>query len=108
MKTVYIASPYTIGDVAVNVRNSFLVADELIELGYFPFPPLFSHFWHFLSPKPYETWMALDEAWVLKCDYLLRLPGQSSGADREVFLAVENDIPVFYSVEELPALEELE
>jgi hypothetical protein len=34
MKTVYIASPYTLDDVAVNVRNSFLVADELVELGF--------------------------------------------------------------------------
>jgi hypothetical protein len=101
MKTVYIASPYTKGDVAVNVRNSFLVADELAEKGFIPFPPLYSHFWHFLSPKPYEFWMTQDKEWVLRCDYLLRLPGESSGADREIEWAIENDIPVFYSVEGL-------
>jgi hypothetical protein len=101
MKTVYIASPYTKGDVAVNVRNSFLVADELVRLGFVPFPPLFSHFWHFLSPKPYETWITLDREWVLRCDCLLRMGGESGGADAEVDLAAENKIPVFYSIDDL-------
>jgi len=31
----------------------------------------------------------------------MRLPGESPGADREVALAAELGIPVFYSVEEL-------
>ena len=98
---VYIASPYTKGDVAVNVRNSFLVADELLAYGFCPFPPLYSHFWHFLSPKPYQTWLELDKLWVLKCDALLRMPGESSGADSEVAFARENGIPVFFSIEDL-------
>jgi hypothetical protein len=101
MITVYIASPYTLGDVAVNVRESLLMADKLVELGYAPYPPLYSHFWHFLSPKPYETWVELDNEWVLRCDVLLRLPGESSGADAEVALAKEHGIPVFNSIEEL-------
>ena len=105
MITVYIASPYTLGDVVVNVRESLLVADKLVELGYAPYPPLYAHFWHFLSPKPYETWTKLDEEWVLRCDALLRLPGKSSGADKEVELAKKNDIPVFYSVKELSSAE---
>src|ERR671925_231917 len=98
---VYIASPYTKGDVAVNVRNSFLVADELLAHGFCPFPPLYSHFWHFLSPKPYETWLELDKMWVKACDCLLRMPGESSGADGEVEFAEANGIPVFYTVEAL-------
>lgn len=101
MKTVYIASPYTKGDVAVNVRHSFLVADVLVSYGFAPFPPLFSHFWHFLSPKDYEVWLSLDAEWVTRCDYLLRLSGESQGADREVELAKAHNIPVFYDVESL-------
>jgi hypothetical protein len=105
MITIYIASPYTLGDVAINVRESLLAADKLVELGYAPYPPLYSHFWHFLSPKPYETWVELDNAWVLRCDALLRLPGESKGADAEVALAQEHGIPVYYSIEELAAAE---
>jgi hypothetical protein len=47
--------------------------------------------------------MMLDKEWVLRCDCLLRLPGESPGADEEVELAVKNNIPVFYSIDELAA-----
>lgn len=96
MIAVYIASPYTNGDVAVNVRRSFLAADELLTLGYLPFAPLYSHFWHFLSPKPYETWTTLDNEWVRRCDCVLRLAGKSMGADAETELAIKLNIPVFF------------
>ena len=101
MKAVYIASPYTLGDVAVNVRKSFLAADELLKYGYLPYPPLWTHFWHMMSPKPYEVWMELDLEWIKRCDYVLRLPGESSGADREVAFACSCGIPVFDSITDL-------
>lgn len=100
---VYIASPYTKGDVAVNVRESFLVADNLAMRGYLPFPPLFSHFWHFLVPHPYKFWTDIDLSWVLRCDCVLRMPGESSGADAEVEFAKRNGIPVYFSTDELYA-----
>ena len=98
---VYIASPYTIGDIALNVRKSIEVANRLLELGYIPFVPLLSHFWHLISPKPHQEWMELDFEWVLRCDCVLRVSGVSSGADAEVELAAGNDIPVFYSIKDL-------
>ena len=101
MITVYIASPYTLGDAAENVRNSLIAADRLVELGYAPFCPLLSHFWHFLSPKKYTTWTKLDMEWVLRCDCLLRLPGISPGADAETVFAHQHQIPIFYSIEAL-------
>lgn len=100
-KWVYIASPYTRGDVAMNVRDSFIAADELLQHGYIPFPPLFSHFWHFLSPKSYETWLRLDLEFLSRCDYLLRLPGESKGADTEVTWAKMNGKLVFTSIVDL-------
>lgn len=103
MKAVYIASPYTKGDVAVNVKAQIDCADELITLGFAPFVPLYSHFQHMQHPRPYEDWTRLDNEWVLRCDCLLRLEGESSGADAEVELAVKNNIPVFYSIGELTA-----
>lgn len=101
MIAVYIASQYTQGDVAVNVRDSFLIADLLASYGYLPFPPLFSHFWHFLIPHPYQYWMELDKEYVLRCDCVLRLPGKSKGANVEAKWAVAHNIPVYYSIEEL-------
>ena len=36
----------------------------------------------------YETWMEYDLAWLGACEALLRLPGHSPGADREVRYAL--------------------
>ena len=101
MITVYIASPYTKGDPQENTNISFDCALDLIELGFAPYAPLYSHYLHIRRPQDYHVWTALDLIWVLKCDALLRLPGESSGADAEVKFAEENHIPVFYSVDDL-------
>ena len=101
MKVVYIACPYTVGDVAVNVANCFAAADLLLKHGYIPYPPLYTHFWHIISPKPYEVWMEMDFEWIRRCDCVVRLPGQSSGADREVQYAASIGKPVFDSITEL-------
>ena len=98
---VYIASPYTLGDVAVNVKVQLDCVDELMTLGYAPYAPLYSHFQHMFHPRPYEDWIEIDLVWVKVCDCLLRLPGKSSGADGEVKCAEENNIPVFYSIKEM-------
>lgn len=96
---VYIASPYTKGDQAINVRESLLIADKLACNGFAVCAPLLSHLWHFLCPHPIEFWMEQDFEWVRRCDVLLRLPGESHGADQEVALAKSLGKPVFYSVD---------
>jgi hypothetical protein len=100
-KRVYIAGPYTKGDVALNVRNAIEAGDRLYTLGYIPYIPHLTHYWHTIFPRPYEDWMQLDFNWVVVCDVLLRLPGESKGADEEVKLALENKIPVYYAIEQL-------
>jgi hypothetical protein len=101
MIKIYLASPYTLGDIAVNVKTQMDMADKLMTAGFAPFVPLYSHFQHMAHPRPYQDWIKVDNVWVLVCDCLLRLEGKSSGADDEVKLAIENHIPVFYSFEEL-------
>lgn len=98
---VYIASPYTKGDVAVNVKMQLDCAHELMDMGYAPFAPLYSHFQHMAHPRPYEDWIKLDLEWIKACHCILRLPGESSGADGEVKFAKEINMPVFHSVDEL-------
>jgi len=98
MKIVYIASPYTVGDVAVNVKTQMDTADSLIEKGYCPIAPLLSHFLHINKPRPYEDWTKMDMALVRVSDYVLRLPGESRGADAEVELAKSLKIPVVYNI----------
>jgi hypothetical protein len=100
-KKVYIASPYSLGDVAINVRKSIDAFNELLELGFIPFAPLLTHFIHIIYPKDYDKWLAYDLEWLKSCDALLRLPGESKGADIETLFAKANNILVFYSIKDL-------
>jgi len=97
----YISSPYTLGSEGENVRISLKVADELINEGFAPFAPLLSHFQHMMFPQDYEVWMSLDLEWIGACDCLLRLSGESAGADRGVEFARSNEIPVFYTINQM-------
>jgi hypothetical protein len=101
MIKVYVASPYTLGDVAVNVKLQIDTVDILMNKGFAPFAPLYSHFQHMAHPRPYTDWVTIDMEWVAVCDCLLRLGGESKGADDEVRYADSLGMPVFYSIEEL-------
>ena len=37
------------------------------------------------------------------CDAVLRLPGESTGADQDVAIARDRGLPVYYGVDEIPA-----
>jgi len=101
MKKIYVAGPYTNGDTAINVKAAISTANELADLGFAPYVPHFTHFWHMVFPRPYEFWLQLDNEYLLCCDAVLRIPGFSNGADKEVELAIEKNIPVYYSIKDL-------
>lgn len=100
-KRIYIASPYTIGSMAMNVERHMRAAAQLMEIGFAPFAPLLSHFQDIYHPMPYETWMEVDLIWLAQCDAVLRLPGESKGADLEVAEAKRLGIPVFYQLTQI-------
>ncbi len=60
---------------------------------------LLPYAWH----VPHQTWMEIDEPMVRRSDVLLRLPGESMGADQECGWANDEGIRVFHSVEALLA-----
>jgi len=43
------------------------------------------------------------ERLLARCDAVLRLPGDSRGADQDVALATKRNLPVYRSIEEVPA-----
>ncbi len=98
---VYIAGPYSGGDTMDNIAYAVRVADTLLDNNYIPYIPHLTGFWHFHSYKEYDIWLAYDLEWIDACDVLLRLEGDSPGADKEVEYAVQNKIPVFYNVDKL-------
>jgi hypothetical protein len=97
---VYVAGPYRKPDPCVNTRAAVDAADYLLSLRGLPFTfcpyvPHLTHLWHTMSPKPDRFWLDYDIVWLRHCDAVLRLPGESSGADAEIVVARNMSIPVF-------------
>ena len=91
---IYVASPYSVGSEADNVRRSLEMGSRLREpmwgkndkkVKIEVYLPLLSHFDHFFNPRPYEKWIEMCiEFMVPRCDMLVRLTGESKGADMEL------------------------
>jgi hypothetical protein len=101
MKKIFISGPYTNGDVAQNVKKSMDAANALIELGFAPYCPHLTHFLHMNNFQKYEKWLEIDLIYLECCDGVLRLFGESNGADKEVEYAEKIKLPVFKDYNEL-------
>lgn len=99
LKRIYVAGPISKGDQFTNVRNAVIAASKLRAVGYAPFVPHLTCIWHMMSPDDYEAWMEYDFAWIVVCDALVRLDGESPGSDREVVYARSIGKPVFFGVD---------
>jgi hypothetical protein len=99
---IYVAGPIS-SDPMGGARRAMEAGAELMAGGLVPFVPHLSILWEISHPRSYEEWMSWDFAWLSRCDALYRVPGKSSGADREVEFARELGIPVFFEVVEAVA-----
>ena len=89
----------------VNVFRSVEVFLELVDAGFAPILPQLTEFIERLSGRrlPHATWMEIDLPWIEHADVILRLPGDSAGADIEVRHAESHGILAFSSIENLKA-----
>ncbi len=104
-KIVYVAGPYTKPDPCINTNLAIKAADKLFDAGFIPFVPHLFHFWHTITPRPYQHWTEMDFAFLPLCDLLLRLPGESSGADAEIRAAHDHKIQVYTDMDLLIEVE---
>ena len=110
-RRVYIAGPISKGDLCANVRQADEAFFELLRRGFAPLCPHWSAYagGPYDAPRPqalpagttHADWMGADLPWVAVADAVLRLPGESAGADREVDLALAKRIPVFTRIQTL-------
>jgi hypothetical protein len=98
---VYVAGPYTKPDPCINTHEFIKLCDQLTGLGYVPFCPHLSHFWHTMIPHDYRFWLDYDKKWLARCDVMLRVAGFSVGADEEEEFANAQGIPVVRGLSEL-------
>lgn len=103
---IYVASPYTRGDQAINTHFQCRTFHELMNDGIvWPYVPLWSHFQHIIFPRNYQDWIDYDLALLPRFDACLRLNAvlpeleyeqkESSGADGEVAAFRAMGKPVF-------------
>jgi hypothetical protein len=93
---IYIAGPLTVGGELRNVYRAIHAAERMRKLGLIPVVPHLFAFWDIVAPgADYAEWLALDLKFLEKCDLVLRLPGESKGADVEVERAMALGLRVF-------------
>ena len=97
---IYVAGPYySECDILANVHRAIDAGEQLLRRGYAPFVPHLNHWWQQRHPHGVATWYDVDCAWLLAADAVLRLPGDSTGADAEVALAKHVGIQVCEDLE---------
>lgn len=101
---IYIAAPYSKGvpdEIMVRVIDA---AEQLAAAGYVPFiPHTLTFMWALRYQHPVDFWYAFDLHWLDACDAVLRLPGESRGADAEARHAADRGMHVYTSIETLLA-----
>jgi hypothetical protein len=111
MYKIYIASPYTHGWQAENVKRQIDAATLLMDNGFAPYAPLLFHYIELQHPRPESLMLQIELEFLKTCDAVFRIiprdkNGQiipSKGADLEEKTAKKHGIPVFHfhSVEDL-------
>src|SRR5438552_805176 len=102
----YIAGPISKGDLRQNIDLARTASVRLIHAGFAPFTPQLSCYMGGDTPEvlaagiQHHEWLGMDLPWVAVSDCVLRLPGESTGADMEVAEAERLDIPVYHDVDE--------
>lgn len=92
---IYVAGPMQNNQLGC-VREVMPVFRWLRERGAVPFLPQLSVLMEMIDPWAYEHYMAYDFDIIAHCQALVRLPGESAGATREMELAEQIGIPVFH------------
>jgi hypothetical protein len=93
MKHLYLAGPYTKPDPIINTNAAINVATILLDRQlWVPHVPHLTLLWHMVTPRPIDYWYNLDIEHMRKCDAFCRLPGESTGADREQDIASQFEL----------------
>lgn len=100
---VYLSGPITKGNRNDNLHQFNEAHRRTIDLGFAPINPgitmLLPFAWQ--EEYPHSTWIDCDLPLVAASHIVLRLPGESVGADMEVDFALNLDMPVVHDLDEL-------
>lgn len=97
---VYVAGPLSAHPMH-GTNEALRIGRILMEEMFVPIVPHLTTFWDIVAPMPYEKWILHDMDIIERVDCVLRLPGESNGADAECEYAASLGKPVFHSVDDL-------
>ena len=106
---VYVAGPYSgpnVIDILAKMRKGLMVTIDVLKKGHAPFSPwLDFQFGLVADDITIDMYYRFSMEWLEGAEAVLMVPGWeiSKGASKERDRAIELGIPVYYSVDELPA-----
>lgn len=100
-RRVYISGPITKGDRQHNFEQAADAHKALMAAGFGVLNPMLTMRLPGAFEIPHDTWIANDLPWVAVADAVLRLPGESRGADIECEHALIHGVPIFQDIDEL-------
>jgi hypothetical protein len=80
-----------------------LAGEAIRQKGHVPFIPLMNVVWELALDVSEEAMMEWDLHWLRKCDAIIRLPGESVGADYEIEKAKEWGLTIYDRLEDVPS-----
>lgn len=92
---VYISGPITLGDRTHNFAQACQLQKQLMKMGAACLNPMLSMLHPDAWTIDHDDWVDSDLPWVAVADAVFRIPGESTGAERECEFAQERGIPVF-------------
>lgn len=104
---VYCAGAYSADNVITmlgNIRRGLWMAYDVIAIGHYPYVPWSDVLLHLVGNIPIETCYAWSLAFMAKCDCVLvnrQGANQSKGTQKEISIAGQLGIRVFYDVNEV-------
>jgi len=98
---IYVSGPITIGDLQSNLRQAYAAIQQLMRASFAVLCPHLTCHLPGHQEFPHQAWIDNDLSWVEVAHAVLRLPGESTGADAECEHAASHGIPVYHSIEEL-------
>lgn len=101
--TTYLSGPITKGDRQHNFDQAADAQRRLMAAGFAVLNPMLTMLLPGAWDIPHSTWIDNDLPWIAKAKAVLRLPGESVGADQEVAFARLKGISVYDDIDHLIA-----
>ncbi len=100
---IFIAGPMsTSGEPGPNLNQACHEAAKLVDHGFAPYVPHLNWICDAIEPSLIDAWKNSNRHFIEHSTAILRLPGESKGADEEVRFARDTlGLPIFFSAEEV-------